>query len=111
MPQDILSLCGLGEPARNLAEIYCKENISHQALHTWFTSVDFEKLLPQITCMASAAGKLTDFSGVPEDVIPRLRGIIRYVHTLNSGMLAGVWAVCAKMNEAGIPLQIGRAHV
>lgn len=52
--------------------------------------------------MAAAAASTVDFSGVPEEWIPRLRGIIKYVHTLNTGMTAGVCTLATALNRAGI---------
>ena len=104
--QDIMTICGLDDHARSLSKIYCKESVSHQELNSWFSSVDFEALSPQVTCMASCAGVLTSFEGIAYDLVPRLKGIVRYVHTLNSGMYSGIWALCAKMNEAALPLHV-----
>lgn len=99
---DIEKLCGLGQETQMLCGIYCHDPVSEMDLAEWFASVDFEALPPEVTCMASAAGSLCQFSGVPEEQIPRLRGIIKYVHTLNSGMMAGVCMIGAALNKAGI---------
>ncbi len=104
MQKELLNLSGLDDTSRNLIKIYSNEPIYPEALREWFSSVDFEALLSQISCMAATAGTITRFEGVPEQFIPRLRGIIRYIHTLNSGMIAGVCAIGAKMNEADIPV-------
>lgn len=104
MQKELLYLSGLDDTARNLIRIYSKDFVCPETLREWFFSVDFEALLPQISCMAAAAGTITRFAGVPEQFIPRLRGIIKYVHTLNSGMVSGVCALGAKMNEANIPI-------
>lgn len=104
MQQELRNLSGLDDTSRNLARIYSRDPVCPEALSEWFSSVDFEALLSQISCMAAAAGTVTDFAGVPEQVVPRLRGIIRYAHTLNAGMVSGVCALAAKLNEAGIPV-------
>lgn len=95
-------ICCLEQHAKELCAIYCREPVSAQALADWFGKVDFEALPPEVTCMAAAAGTLCRFSGVPEKEIPRLRGIVRYVHTLNSGMMSGICVMAGAMNKAGI---------
>ena len=37
-------------------------------------------------------------------LIPRLRGIVKYVHTLNSGMVSGVCLLGSACNQAQIPI-------
>ncbi len=104
MQKELLYLSGLDDISRNLIKIYSEDSICPEALKEWFSSVDFEALLSQISCMAAAAGLINQFSGVPEQVVPRLRGIIKYVHTLNSGMISGVCAIGARLNAANIPI-------
>lgn len=94
----LIRLCGLDDTACSLAAIYCRGN----GLSPWFAEVDFEALRPEVSCMAAAAGSATGFSDVPETLIPRLKGIVKYVHTLNTGMTAGVCTLAAALNQAGI---------
>lgn len=94
----LIRLCGLDDTACSLAAIYCRGN----GLSPWFAEVDFEALRPEVSCMAAAAGSATGFSDVPETLIPRLKGIVKYVHTLNTGMAAGVCTLAAALNQAGI---------
>ncbi len=99
---DIAQLCGVNHIAGALAKLYCAQQTDTQALSTWFEGVDFEALRPEVTCMAAAAAAGIGFDKVPEALIPRLRGIIKYVHTLNAGMTAGVCALTAALNKEGI---------
>lgn len=94
----LIRLCGLDDTACSLAAIYCQNG----ELSQWFAGVDFEALRPEVSCMAAAAASTIDFSGVPEALIPRLRGIIKYVHTLNTGMTAGICTLATALNQAGI---------
>ena len=99
---DIAQLCGIDHSAGALAHTYCAEKIDPQALSAWFEHVDFEALRPEVSCMAAAAAASIGFESVPEALIPRLRGIIKYVHTLNAGMSAGVCALATALNKEGI---------
>lgn len=99
---ELIRLCGLDDTACSLAGIYCADETDGQALSEWFTQVDFEALRPEVSCMAAAAASTIDFSGVPEELIPRLKGIIKYVHTLNAGMTAGACTLATALNQADI---------
>ena len=100
--QQLVELCGFDNATHQLTGLYCSGPA--QELKNWFDSVDFEKLPPEVTCMAAVAGSSAQFEGVPQPLIPRLRGIIKYVHTLNSGMMAGVCALAAALNRADLPV-------
>lgn len=54
--------------------------------------------------MAAVTAARNGFSGTPADLIPRLRGIIKYAHTLNAGMISGVCMLGEALNKAQIPL-------
>lgn len=98
--QQLVALCGFDDATRQLTALYCSG--TSQELPNWFDSVEFEALPPELTCMAAVAGSSAQFSGVPQALVPRLRGIIKYVHTLNSGMMAGVCALAAALNGEDI---------
>jgi len=102
--QDYSALCKLSDAAQALLGIYHAAAPSAQALGTWFAGADFEALPSEITCMAAATAAAAGFSGVPQELIPRLRGIIKYVHTLNSGMMAGLCALGSALNRENIPV-------
>jgi len=52
--------------------------------------------------MAAALGTGNDYAGIPQRLVPRLRGILRHIHTLNTGMAAGLCALGKRFAEAGI---------
>lgn len=52
--------------------------------------------------MASALAVRNDYAGVPEELVPRLRGIRRYVSTLNAGRMAGIMATVKALDQHGI---------
>ena len=102
--QNLFALCGIDETVQSLTGIYSSESAAEQELEHWFSSVDFESLPPEVSCMAAVAAAGNGFSGTPADLIPRLRGIIKYVHTLNAGMISGVCMLGEALNKAQIPL-------
>lgn len=102
--QTITALCGMDESARKLIALYCGKLLSEQDLADWFAEIKFEALKPEVSGMAAAIAVAQDYNGAPPELVPRLRGIMRYVHTLNSGMAAGLCALSKRYNEAGIPV-------
>lgn len=101
--RQIITLCGMEESLCRLIELYGMRHPSEREIADWFSGVEFESLRPEVSCMAAALSAARDYAGVPQELIPRLRGISRYVHTLNSGMTAGLCALGKRFQEAGIP--------
>ena len=86
MNQSVIpALCPMEETQRQLPALYCAQNCSQEALAAWLACVNFDTLPSQITCMASAAAAKTGFDRLPPAVTPRLRGLIKYIRTLNAG--------------------------
>lgn len=102
LQQNLSELCELDPITQRLTELYCRKELCCRRLETWFSKVDIEALPSETTCMAAVAGARCHFESVPSTEIPRLRGIIKYVHTLNSGMMAGVCMIGNALNRAGI---------
>lgn len=91
---------------RRLMGLYCAPEASGADIAGWFRDVDFEALRPEQSCMASALCAQREFVGVPQELSPRLHGLIRYVRTLNAGMTAGLCALGALYAQAGIPVRL-----
>lgn len=102
MQLNIPNLCEFDPITQRLTELYCREELCGKSLEAWFSDIDFEALPSETSCMAAAAGTKCGFEFVPSTEIPRLRGIVKYVHTLNSGMMAGVCMIGNVLNRAGI---------
>lgn len=110
--QQITTLCGMEESLCRLIGLYGTQHPSEEEIADWFSEIEFEALRPEVSCMAAAMSAVNDYKGVPSSLIPRLRGISRYVHTLNSGMTAGLCALGIRLQEAGIPaVLLGSAAV
>lgn len=104
MNQSVIpALCPMEETQRQLLALYCAQDCSQEALAAWLACVNFDTLPSQITCMASAAAAKTGFDRLPPAVTPRLRGLIKYIRTLNAGMYSALWLLANGLREAGIP--------
>ncbi len=104
MRKNLLELCGFDNTVQALTRIYSGASNTTERLGNWLSSVEFETLPSGITCMTAAAAASIDYEGVPNAVVPRLRGIVKYVHTLNAGMMAGLCRMGTAFNEAKLPL-------
>lgn len=101
--QQVTALCGMEESLCRLIRLYGMRHPSEPEIADWFSGIEFEALRPEASCMAAAMASANDYMGTPGELIPRLRGIMKYVHTLNSGMTAGLCSVGKLYREAGIP--------
>lgn len=100
--EKMTALCRMDASLQTLFRLYCREHPSEQEIGEWFSGIDFEALRPEASCMAAMLSAAANYAGVPQEVSPRLRGITKYVHTLNTGMIAGLCALEKRYNEAGI---------
>lgn len=101
--QQAKALCGMEDSLCRLTRLYGMRHPSEQEIADWFSGIEFEALRPEVSSMAAAMAAANDYKGAPQALIPRLRGISRYVHTLNSGMTAGLCALGKRFREANIP--------
>lgn len=94
-------LCGLDSQTQVLLQLY-HETPDADKVARWFDSVLFETLRPEVTCLAAAMGAGSEYAGIPGSQAPRLRGLMKYVHTLNAGMCAGLFSLGPSFQAAGI---------
>lgn len=106
--QQISKLCDIDGYMYRLISLYCADHPSEKEIADWFSAIDFEALRPEISCMAAIVSSANGYCGVPEALIPRLKGILKYVHTLNSSMTAGLCALGKHLSAAGIPFTLLR---
>lgn len=104
--QQMSRLCGMEDALCRLIRLYCAQHSSEKEIADWFSEIEFEALRPEVSCMAAAMASANDYIGAPGNLIPRLRGIMKYVHTLNSGMTAGMCALGKYCSDAGIPVEL-----
>lgn len=74
----------------------------------WYSKVDFDALWMDITCMCARIGAGTDYAGTPAALVPRLKGLSRYILTLNSGSTAALFALGELLESTGIPMTLLR---
>ena len=98
--QALFDLCAFDAPTCTLARLYCGKS-DLQTLGRWLSETDFEALPTDLSCMAANAAS-EDFSQMPQTLVPRLRGILKYVHTLNAGMTAGFLSLATQWQAQGI---------
>lgn len=101
-------LCGVDRPLRMLIDLYRAEHPSEKDIAKYFRTIEFEALRPEVSCMAAMMCSACDYAGVPQELIPRLRGIVKYVHTLNSGMTAGLCMLGKLWAQEGISVMLLR---
>lgn len=101
-------LCGIDRSLRMLIDLYRTEHPSEKDIAKYFRAIEFEALRPEVSCMAAMMCSACDYTGVPQELIPRLRGIVKYVHTLNSGMTAGLCMLGKLWAQEGISVMLLR---
>ena len=105
--EQILLLYGLTDADRELIRLYeLHGNAGAEEIGKWFQSVDFEALSAECVCMAAVMGAENDYRGVPTELHPRLKGILRYHRMLNSGLYAAMCSMTREYNKHGIDVLV-----
>lgn len=99
--EQLAKSCEINESLGRLIELYCMDAPTENEIEDWFSTVDFEALRPEASCMAAAMADKNGCCGVQKTLIPRLEGIKRYVYTLNWGMTAGLCALGRQLAKEG----------
>lgn len=101
-----MALWGMEEWMCRLVRLYCLEQPSEKEAAAWFSEIELEALPPEARCMAAALAARLDDCGVPPGLVPRLQGVMKYGHTLNAGMAAGLCFLGRLFRDAGIPVTL-----
>ncbi len=92
----------IDDTACRLLTLYCEEQPNETEINRWFSDIQFEELPSEYVSLAAVMSAPNNFSGVPQDIVPRLRGIIKHIHTLNLGMTVGLCALLTALNQKEI---------
>ena len=103
-PKTNAPLCDLAPVEEKLIRLYCSAQPSTDDIARWFASVDFEALFSETSYLAATVSAAQNYAGVPELLVPRLKGILKYVHTLNGGTISALLHLGKQFNQAEIPM-------
>ncbi|MBE6963741.1 MAG: hypothetical protein E7443_03950 [Ruminococcaceae bacterium] len=98
------TLCSIGPTVRALLKGCCSGLADGAGPAAVLSAMDLERLPPQISGILALEAAAADYAGVPAGAIPRLRGIVKYAHTLYAGMTAGLCALGQLCNNASLPV-------
>lgn len=99
----LLRACGMTATDQSLIRLYGMHGgVPADRIRAWFESICFEQLSPECVCMAAVMCAENDYRGVPDELQPRLKGILRYHRMLNSGLYAAMCAMVREYNRHGI---------
>lgn len=103
-PELSAALCSLSPKEQELIRLYCSGSSSAEELSRWFSTLDFDALYSETAWLAASVSAANHYDGVPEAFIPRLKGILKYIHALNSGVLSALHYLGRLLRDEGIPL-------
>lgn len=97
------ALCGIGPTVRALLKGCCSGLADGTGPAAVLSSMELDRLPPQISGILALEAAASDYAGIPAELIPRLRGIVKYAHTLYAGMAGGLCALAQLCAASGIP--------
>lgn len=78
----------------------CK-GTSPPKLFSYYTTVVFDELQGQQACALASLSQRMDYQGVPDDLVPRVKGVFRYHSVRNAARMKELCCFLQKLNMAG----------
>lgn len=97
-------LWDLAPVEEDLIRMYCRGSAAPEELARWFSRVDFRAFCSETSCLAATISAANHYEGIPEDRIPALKGILKYIHTLNSGTVSSLLHLGRLLQAEAIPM-------
>lgn len=77
-----------------------------ETLHAYYGRVDFDRLGSQRVCALAELSRRMEYRGVPRELLPRVRGVIRYHTALNTRQFQEFYRLLKLLNEQGIDVML-----
>ena len=75
-------------------------------LSAYYETVVFDELQGQHACALASLSQRLDFQGVPDNLVPRVKGIFRYHSARNAMQMKEFLGLLKKLNEAGADVML-----
>lgn len=94
-------LC-LSQELIDFLRLYANNEATPEDLAAYYKTIQFDKLGGQHVCALAELSRRMEYQGVPRELVPRVRGILRYYTTWNAKQLQGFYWLSKLLNENGI---------
>ncbi|SMC78649.1 nucleotidyltransferase family protein [Papillibacter cinnamivorans] len=103
---NLFQVTGMNESHRELCRLYAAESAGPEEITAYFSGIRLEEEKWDSACMVASMCARHGYEGVPPELLPRIRGILRYYRMLNAGRIAGTCRLIRLYNDAGIPVMV-----
>lgn len=94
----------LSEKHLDLLQLFFKSNVSQEELADFFLGIDIEKQgLEKASLIAHLCIK-TNYQGVPENLVPRIKGILKFWISHNARLMMNALELIRTYNQQEIPV-------
>lgn len=89
-----------------LLRMCANRNTTPETLRAYYDTIDFDKLGSQRVCALAELSRRLEYRGVPKELLPRVRGIIRYHTALNTRQFQEFHRLLKLLNANGIDVML-----
>lgn len=82
------------------------KNASPSELFSYYETVVFDDLQGQHACALASLSQRLDYQGVPDDLVPRVKGVIRYYSARNAMQMKELLCLLKKLNKTNADVMI-----
>ena len=84
-----------------LLRLSVRKDNSPEELSSFYGKVVFDELQGQQSCALASLSQRMGYQGVPDALLPRVKGVFRYHSARNAAQMKELFCILQKMNEAG----------
>ncbi|MBQ3705270.1 MAG: nucleotidyltransferase family protein [Clostridia bacterium] len=89
-----------------LLRLSVRRDASPADLFSFYQTVDFDALQGQQACALASLSRRMEDRGVPEELVPRVKGIFRYHSARNASQMKELYNFLQKANQAGADVML-----
>ncbi|HNX28918.1 MAG TPA: nucleotidyltransferase family protein [Syntrophomonadaceae bacterium] len=96
----------LSQKDRELISLYCKDTVTADEAADYFDGIIFEESQYDVCCLIAQMCARHNYTGTPEELIPKIKGLARYLTTMNALRTVELFKFIKAINQAEIPVML-----
>ena len=96
----------LDKKDRELISLCCKDVVTSYEVENYFDGIIFEESQYDVCCLIAQMCSKQNYVGTPEQLIPVIKGLSRYLTTMNAFRVVELFKLIKEINKADIPIML-----
>jgi len=96
----------LDKKDRALIRLCYKDNVDPHEIAAYFDGLIFEACQYDLCCLIALMCSKHNYAGTPEPLIPKIKGLVRYLASMNACRIVELFNFIKEVNQADIPIML-----